>query len=305
MPVRRRKKALIVFTAAVIMLIAGLNAVFAPLGIMEYNQFGRYKNSVRVPILMYHHFGDEEASSVVISADMFDSHMLALTGAGYTTVSFREICDYVNYGTRLPEKPILITIDDGYESVYDYAYPVLLKHNMKATVFVVGVFQGKTTYKDTSHLLTPAHFSDAQAREMSDSGLISIQSHSYNMHDIEQFEQNYRKGAMRMRGETRIDYEEAFKADFALSSAQIENATGLAPFVYSYPYGRHTNRSESLLRGIGVESTVIIVPGINTIVRETPESLYKLRRLTVHGDMTPEQLLGMIRTGIGKTRYVL
>ena len=301
----RSKPILMIFTATVLILIAGINIMLAPLGILEYKQLGRYKDSVRVPILMYHHFGDEGASSLVISAEMFESQMKALVDAGYTSVSFSDVRDYVNTGAQLPEKPILITIDDGYTSVYETAYPIFLKYNIKATVFIVGIFHGKTMYKDSPYLLVPPHFGDDEAREMSESGLISIQSHSYDMHHIEQLEQEYRKGVLRMPGEPRGVYDEAFKADFDHSSAQIENATGCVPFVYSYPYGRYTNRSEALLKIMGVEATVIIVPGISTIVRGAPESLYKLKRLTVNGDMTPDQLLEMIRTGISQNRYVL
>lgn len=297
------KRTVMIFTAAVLGLIAGLNIVFAPLRIMELNQMGRFKNSVRVPILMYHHFGEEEASGVVISPEQFESQMKALVEAGYTSVSFREVCDYAINGARLPEKPVLITIDDGYMSVYESAYPILLKYNIKATVFIVGVFHGRTMYRDTPHLLQPPTFGDEEAREMSGSGLVSIQSHSYDMHHIKEFETEYRKGAMRMPGETRSEYDEAFKADFARSSLVIENATGLMPFVYSYPYGRHNNRTEALLRGAGVEATVTIVPGINIIVAGNPESLYKLRRLTINGNMTPEELLDMMQTGTVPNRF--
>lgn len=284
----------ICFAVAVLILAAGLNYTYDPLDSFQARQQGRINESVSIPILMYHHFSDNGAPGSVISADMFECHMKALVEAGCSFVSFREVCDYVNYGTPLPEKPVLITIDDGYTSVYETAYPILLKYNIKATVFIVGAFYGKAQYKDTPYLLIPPHFGDDEAREMIESGLISIQSHSYDMHQYEPYELEYRRGILRKPGETREEYDEVFRADFEFASAQIENTTGLKPFVYSYPFGRHTNRSETLLKGMGVESTVTIIPGMNTIIKGVPESMYKLRRFIVYGDMTPEKLLKKI-----------
>ena len=244
---------------------------------------------------MYHHFGDEGSPEVTISAAAFESHIKALAEAGYTAVSFNELRDFVDNGVSLPERPVIITIDDGYMSVYEIAYPILAKYDMKATVFIIGVFHGKSLYKDNPYWQIIPHFGDAEALEMSASGVLSIQSHSYNMHQYEPYEEEYRDSVLRRRGESRADYIEAFTADFELAAAQIENATGIRPSVYAYPFGKSTPLSGKLLKDAGVRVTLLTARGVSAVVAGAPQSLYGLRRLNVSGDTTAEELTEMLK----------
>ena len=76
---------------------------------------------------------------------------------------------------------MIVTFDDGYSSFYELAFPILKELSIQATVFPIGVSVGKDTYKDTGISIIP-HFNWQQAQEMASSGLVSIQSHSYDMH---------------------------------------------------------------------------------------------------------------------------
>lgn len=96
-------------------------------------------------------------------------------------------------GEALPEKPVVITFDDGYQSNYEYAYPILKKYGMKATIFVIGSSVGKDEYKDTGLPMLP-HFGVSEAREMENSGLISIQSHTYDLHQNGECEKGIPQG---------------------------------------------------------------------------------------------------------------
>ena len=128
----------------------------------------------------------------------------------------------------LPEKPIVLTFDDGYLSNYADAFPVLGEYNMKATIFAIGVSIGKDTYKDTDHAMTP-HFGAAEMQEMVDSGLISIQSHTYDMHQWPPFEDGndrVRETLAQLPGESDADYEAAVRADIQQSQQAIEPITG-------------------------------------------------------------------------------
>jgi peptidoglycan/xylan/chitin deacetylase (PgdA/CDA1 family) len=252
-------------------------------------------DSVRVPILMYHHFEDDGASDIIISSDMFESHIKALSDAGYTSVTFDDLCAFVFDGAPLPERPVVITTDDGYMSVYDIAYPILQRYNMKATVFVIGVMHGETFYKDTQYPISPPHFGDAEGVEMADSGVISIQSHSYDMHQNKFYETGpFRLGVLQISGESLEDYISAFNADFERSAVQIENMTGERPFVYSYPFGRYSKLSENLLRDIGVKATLTIKKGSSIITAGSPESLFGLKRYNISGKMSADKLLSLI-----------
>lgn len=290
----KRNKIILCAAALLLIVLACANVVLNPFNSFELRRQGRFEHSARVPILMYHHFADDGDPYVTISADAFELQIKALKDAGYTAITFNELCDFVNKGASLPERPVLITIDDGYMSVYETAYPILKKYGMKATVFIIGVFHGKSLYRDNPYWKIIPHFGDAEALEMVESGVMSIQSHSYNMHQYEPYEDDFRDGVLWKRGESRQSYIEAFTTDFEMAAAQIEAAVGLCPFVYSYPFGKCTNLSESLLKGMGVSVTLLTTNGVSTIIKDAPQSLFKLKRLTVSGDMTADDLLGMI-----------
>ena len=256
-------------------------------------------NSARVPILMYHHFGLEEDAypGTMISGEMFERQIKALCDAGFTAVSFEELVDFVSGGAPLPENPLIITMDDGYSSVYDVAFPILKKYNMPATSFIIGVSHGKNYYKDTNHEILP-HFNDAQAQEMERSGLISIQSHSYDMHQFELYEDGpFREGVLQMEGESDDEYIKAFIFDFERAAAQIKAMVGTRQFVFSYPYGLLNEQSDQLLGDMGVKATLTVDEGINIVVRGSPETLFDMKRLNVTGDMIPADLLRMIKKG--------
>jgi len=275
-------------------LIAGFTVLFDPFNIFGTNGAPTDEDSVSVPILMYHHFADEGAPETIIPAEMFEAQIKALCDVGYTALSFDELCGYVYQGAPLPERPIIITIDDGYMSVYETAFPILQKYGMNATVFIIGVSHGKDHYKDTPNPIIP-RFGDAEAVEMSRSGVLSIQSHSYDMHQHEPYETGpFRKGVLQMDGESKDEYVRAFKADFESAAAQIEAMLGERPFVFSYPFGVSNDMTDGLLRDMGVKVTLTIAKGLNTVLRGAPESLFSLNRFNVPGDMPPEELLAMI-----------
>ena len=139
--------------------------------------------SVQVPILLYHHISED-----TLTQEQFQTEMQLLKDGGYHTVSFDQIFDFVEKGTPLPEKPVCLTFDDGYLSNYEIAYPLLKEYGMKATFFAIGATVGNTEhYKDTEFPITP-HYSYEQAKEMSDSGLVSIQSHTFDMHQWAPYE---------------------------------------------------------------------------------------------------------------------
>lgn len=101
---------------------------------------------------------------------LFEAQIAALAQAGYTAVFPDDLAAYVNQGKALPDKPIVITFDDGYLSNYEYAWPILEKYGMVATIFMVGATTGNTEhYKDTAYPITP-HFSYEQGAEMVASG---------------------------------------------------------------------------------------------------------------------------------------
>ena len=252
--------------------------------------------SAQVPILMYHHLSEDVTNSEMVSPEQFEAQIRALSEAGYTGVSFDELQAYVLRGAPLPEKPVVITFDDGYESNYTLAYPILQKYGMKATIFAIGVSFGKDHYKDTDYAITP-HFGAAEAAEMAASGLISIQSHTYDMHQWPPYESGsaVRENILPLPGESEEAYVQALTEDFTRSRALLEDAAGQPVDVLAYPAGQYSTLAQVTLQSLGVHVTLSTNPGVNTVVRGLPQTLYAMLRFGITEDVTPEALLDMIR----------
>ncbi len=252
--------------------------------------------NTQVPILMYHHLSEDVTNSEMVSPEQFEAQIRALSEAGYTGVSFDELQAYVLRSEPLPEKPVVITFDDGYRSNYTLAYPILQKYGMKATIFAVGVSFGTDHYKDTDYAITP-HFGAAEAAEMTASGLISIQSHTYDMHQWPPYETGsaVRENILQLSGESEEAYVQALTEDFTRSRALLEDATGRPVDVLAYPAGQYSTLAQVTLQSLGVHVTLSTNPGVNTVVKGLPQTLYAMLRFGITEDVTPEALLNMIQ----------
>ena len=266
------------------------------LNVLSQTALSEDEISTQVPILMYHHLSEDVTNSEMVSPEQFEAQIRALSEAGYTGVSFDELRAYVLRGEPLPEKPVVITFDDGYRSNYTLAYPILQKYGMKATIFAIGVSFGKDHYKDTDYTITP-HFGADEAAEMTASGLISIQSHTYDMHQWPPYETGLavRENILQLPGESEESYVQALTEDFTRSRALLEGATGQPVDVLAYPAGQYSTLAQVTLQSLGVHVTLSTNPGVNTVVKGLPQTLYAMLRFAITEDISPEALLDMIR----------
>ncbi len=94
-----------------------------------------------IPVLAYHKVGAPVHSStdhfLNISPANFKKQMLAFYRMGYSTITFSELADYILQGRRLPSKTFVVTFDDGYRCVGEFAAPILSDFGFRATVFIV------------------------------------------------------------------------------------------------------------------------------------------------------------------------
>ena len=124
-----------------------------------------------VPVLNYHQVNDEKHSALTLHVDQFREQMEYLHNQGYNTITLAQLYDYLENGTELPNKPIVITFDDGYVDNYNNALPILKEYNMKATLFMIS---------DAAN--TPGFVSTEQMHQM-EAGGFDIQGHT-NHHKI-------------------------------------------------------------------------------------------------------------------------
>lgn len=251
----------------------------------------------RVPVLIYHSVGKTSTGYTVVSENEFSKQMNAIKFAGFNTVTVDDLIDYVEKGTKLPKNPILITFDDGYLDNYQIAFPILKKYNMKATIFVIGSSVGSNgKYKDTAYDAMP-HFTYEQAKEMIDSGLISIQSHTYDMHQWEDFEETEaaRVCVAQLENETEEEYIEVLRSDAQTMKGELYNNLGVDTVAMAYPTGVYNVLSNAVLAEEGIKVTFSVEEGTNELVKGLPQSLYSLKRFNMYEDMNLLKLLSKIR----------
>ncbi|MDI6600157.1 MAG: S-layer homology domain-containing protein, partial [Thermoanaerobacteraceae bacterium] len=158
----------------------------------------------------------------------------------------------------------MITFDDGYEGNYKYAYPVLKELGMKA---VINVVVSETKGEPNYHYWDPTHLTWEEMKEMSDSGVIDIESHTYDLH---YYASNGKRDIPAASGQIIVDgklesfnsYTTRVKYDFKKSKDIIEDKIGKRVRVLSYPYGVSNSTTKKLARDVGYEAMFTIKEGV-------------------------------------------
>jgi len=251
--------------------------------------------TANVPVLLYHHLDPNvPEDAMTLHPDTFAAQMMLLYTNGYTPVSFDQITAYVEKGEALPASPVIITFDDGYLSNYEYAFPILKEYGWKASIFVIGSSVGHYEYyKDTQYPLKP-HFGETEIREMVDSGLISIHSHTYDMHQWGPYEETdlARETILPLAGESERDYIEALRADIEKQNVLFIDHGLDSAKVLSYPEGKFEKISDVILRECGYKVTLCSdQTRVNTLVCGLPQSLIDLGRMNIGDYVTDEDIL--------------
>lgn len=180
----------------------------------EIEHYKTEKN-IRIPILIYHEITDNMPSRELFymqtTATRFEKQVKGLLDEGYHFISYDELVDYSEGKKALTEKTVLIGFDDGWIGNYENAFPILKKYNIPAAIYVVDDLVG-----------TPGYFNWEQAKEMSNSNLVSIYSH----------------------GRTHIYYDkesvETLINDVNYAYKEIESHIGAKKNrVFTYPYGAY------------------------------------------------------------------
>lgn len=181
-----------------------MNHIYCTSGIIGWD----YPTGISIPVLMYHAVDDNVwgYADLFISPETMESHLQYLTENGFDLIHFEDLKNLDQY-----DKPVILTVDDGYLDNYTNLYPLLQKYNAKATIFVVTSSIG---HLGTS--MTPE-----QVKELADSELVSIQSHTVShlvlrtLDDARQTEEMVR------------------------SKLEVARLSGREPFVVSYPTGQY------------------------------------------------------------------
>ena len=248
------------------------------------------KDTHEIPILMYHHISENEKewNSAIISPQKFRDDLLKLQEKGYTTILPKDLIAYKNGLAPLPEKPIMITFDDGYYSNYLYAFPILQELGAKATICVIGNKVGiNQDQQDAVPDGTYVTLSWEQGKEMYDSGLVDIQAHSYDLHEPAIPSMGIAAGVGQHTNETKESYIERFTEDTLKIIHLIEENIGNEVLLYAYPYGIYNRMSEQVLKELGIQITLTVNHGLANIQK----SLFTLNRINSPQSLSSEKLV--------------
>ncbi len=242
----------------------------------------------KVPVLLYHHVDENVTSPSVVTPLTFDRQLSIINEAGFESVTLTQLYNYIYKGEDLPEKPVLITFDDGYFSNLEKAKPILEKYGFNAVVFTVGAMIGKTVYKDTTHPIIP-HLSAEDNQMLIQSGVFEVASHSFDMHQNENYEEQppYYTDMLKHDGETEKEYVSRIKED----CAKMEKALGFEPVALAFPHGKGDILTQAVLNKCGVYFTFTTQYNTPTLVKGLPQSGYMLGRYTLYEDTPKESIL--------------
>ncbi len=191
-------------------------------------------------------YEDVLPSMLFVTLDHFEEQMTYLHDNNYHTLTLSEVRDYYYHGKRLPEKSVLLTFDDCYQSIKKYAYPILKKYDFHAVAFVV------TNWLHDA----PKAFHPEKSVCMAESELTDIA-------DIFEFANHTDSFHKRTDATTSIlmaSSDDEFSKDLDCCN---EKAYIQAKDVFAYPFGLYEERNLSLLRKKGFQLAFTSEPGRN------------------------------------------
>lgn len=243
---------------------------------------------IKLPILMYHGIRKDNSAQnkYVISPDEFESDLKYIKENGYETIVVADLLEYFDNGKALPEKPIMITFDDGCLNNYTYAFPLLKKYNAKMILSPIGKCIDEYSKNGDKN---PAY---AQAdwntlREMSDSGLVEIQNHTYNMHAS-----IGRVGASQKIGESDEEYRKNLSEDLKKFNERMKAELNITPTAFTYPYGAISKNSPDIIKELGFRASFDCSEKLNHIKSEA--DLHKLHRFIRPHNKSSAEILSKI-----------
>ncbi|WP_243299881.1 polysaccharide deacetylase family protein [Bacillus litorisediminis] len=211
-----------------------------------------------VPVLMYHHMVENKdlqlwaGNQMVIAVEQFQEQIAYLAKNGYRTIKLSELEAYLNHEANLTGNTVVLTFDDGYLSVYQYAVPILRKYGYHAVNFAIGI-----RIRQAAEPWDPYSLQYMGLKEMNEAGdVLEHQHHTYMMH-------------LRVRETNNpfmIEFDEsAIIADLELGKIQINKSSAVQDVsevkYLAYPWGQYDHEAISASITAGISMAFTTEPG--------------------------------------------
>lgn len=224
-----------------------------------------YKN--KAVVLTYHHISPKPYSFITIKPERFEEDIKTLIDSGFNFISIRQLINAMNGVEALPDNAVAITFDDGLESFYIYAYPILKKYNVPAlNSIITSRCENYKSYKNDKPL------NEHEIKQMLESGLIEIASHSHNSHELVYINSNLKQGSKlafkiynksSKKLETESEYYDRVCNDLNKSREIILKYTGKYPDILCFPFGHYGKRVLKAAKACGFKYFITSQYGYN------------------------------------------
>lgn len=245
------------------------------------------EKSLSVPIIMYHSVlkDDSKSCDYIITPALLEKDLIYLRDHNYTTIVVNDLVNYVEKDMKLPDKPVMLTFDDGFYNNLTYVLPLLKKYNMTAVISVVGEYTEQFS-ENKDENTNYSYLSYENIIKLKHSERIEIGNHSYKMHT----DDSNRRGAKINPNESIKDYQNVFIADTMKTHFNLINNCNITPKVYAFPYGFYSDEAMLLLKGLGYKAAFICEEKPNYITKD-PDCLFGLNRYNRPSGITTDEFM--------------
>ncbi len=198
--------------------------------------------TLNIPIILYHNLNPTVPGSMTITPQKFEANLRLLKNNGFTFIPLKEAVEYLQ-GKRatLPPNPVVLTADDGWESVYTYMYPIIKKLEIPVTLFI---YPGSISSKN--------YLSWDQLKELKNTGLFDIQGHTYSHPNFKVTKKRLSPAAYQRFVQRELSISKRILEDkmgtkvtllawpFGIYNAYLENEAEKAGYVMAFTIGYHT-----------------------------------------------------------------
>lgn len=218
----------------------------------------------RFTILMYHMICEPETPQEARYAcppERFRQHMQSIRDKGFTPVSLAQAGRAINTGETLPEKAIVITLDDGFEDNYRHAFPIMSEFDIPATIFLATDYlAGENSWMQGDGFPNRAMLNWTQIKEMAKHGI------DFGAHTA-----SHPRLATLTKAEV--------VAELSESKLKIEDQLSTPCEHFAYPYGNFGEKTPGLVKAAGFTLACSTRSGFNNETRDP----FVLHRLEVYG----------------------
>lgn len=237
-----------------------------------YNVKANKIQKIQVPIIMYHSVLKSKSGKYIVHPETFENDLKYIKDHGYTTITMTDLINYVYFNTELPEKPIIITFDDGHYNNLTYVLPLLEQYDMVAVISVVGEYTDRYSKSNEANP-NYSYLRWCDINDLIKTNRIEFQNHTYNMHSMSA----NRNGCMKKKNESLEIYQKNLSDDIIKLQNEFKENTGYIPNTFTYPFGAVSTASFDIIKELGFKASLSCEEGIN-IISNDPECLYMLKR---------------------------